>query len=229
MSLSLRVVLMWVVTDCAGVDGPGISDGISIYCLLLSPIDKHFAARIRGSRCSGEMSGEGMDDMITLTMKTITGKVDTISIRGSDPISKVFDNYSSLSGHLTSQIRLFFAGRELEMDGVTVHEAGLKNGSALHFVLRLRGQKPVIYLYSPTPKDVSVKLSLIPTWEYSAVYPLTVIKEAELAKGQVGQQIEWNVHANPSGLLQDKVSGKDITYLFWEAECAASLALLFSC
>jgi len=34
MSLSFRVVLVWVDTDCEGVDGPGISDGIYIvaYC-----------------------------------------------------------------------------------------------------------------------------------------------------------------------------------------------------
>jgi len=167
--------------------------------------------------------------MITLTIKTLIGRVNTLSIRGSDPISKVFDNYSSLSGVPKDMIRLIYAGRQLEQDGMTVHEAGLTDGSMLHFVMRIGGKKPVIYLYPPTPMDVSVKLSLIPTWEYSAVYPLTVIKGVELAKGQVGQYIEWNVHANPSGLLQDKVSGKDITYLFWEAECAASLALLFSC
>jgi len=167
--------------------------------------------------------------MITIIIKTVYGKVDTLSIRGSDPISKVFDNYSSLSGIPTAQMAPIFACRKLKMDGMTVHEAGLTDGSTINMLLKLRAGKPVIYLYPPTPKDVSVKLSLIPTWEYSAVYPLTVIKEVELAKGQVGQHIECNVHANPSGLLQDKVSGKDITYLFWEAECAASLALLFSC
>src|SRR5258708_659893 len=86
--------------------------------------------------------------------------------------------------------------------------------------VRLSGRKPVIYLYPPTVMGVSFKLSLTPTWEFSAVYPLTAIKNLKLAKGQVTQQIEWNVHANPSGLLRDNLSGKDITYLFWEAEYA---------
>jgi len=174
------------------------------------------------------MSGKGMDDMITLKVKTLLGVAYTFNIRGSDPISKVFDNYSSLAGIPKDQYNLIYAGRQLVKDGMTVQEAGLTDGLTITIILRLRGGKPVIYLYPPTPMDVSVKLSLIPAWEYSAVYPLSVIKEVELAKGQVGQYIEWNVHANPSGLLQDKVSGKDIAYLFWEAECAASLALLFS-
>lgn len=87
------------------------------------------------------------------------------------------------------------------------------------------GKKPVIYLYPPTAMDVSVRLGLIPAWEFSAVYPLTVIKKLEPIKGQVGQHIEWNVYANPSGLLRDNLSGKEITYLFWEAEYAECLAL----
>jgi len=168
-----------------------------------------------------------VDRFINITLTTFGGAVYPCTVWDSDSISKVFDRYTDLCGTPTDMFRAVFNGRELEKDGMTVHEAGLTEGSRVCIIVRLRGGKPVIYLYPPTPKDVSVKLSLIPTWEYSAVYPLTVIKEVELAKGQVGQYIEWNVRANPSGLLQDKVSGRDITYLFWEAECAASLTLLF--
>jgi hypothetical protein len=125
-------------------------------------------------------------------------------------------------------LRLTHAGRQLEKNGGrTVHDAGIRDGSTIDAIIQLRGGKPIIYLYPSTVMDVSVKLSLVPAWEYSALYPLTPIKKIELAKGQVGQHIEWHVHANPCGLLQDKLSGKDVTYLFWEAECVAHLAIFF--
>lgn len=223
----LSEVLVWVDTDRAGVDGPGTSHGISTHCSLLRLLDEHFIAPIRSSRRRGTMSGRDVN-VITLTIRGPTGRAEILGFFGSDPISKIYDDYSSLIGVPKSQLSLLFnGGQTITDDGTTLHDSGLMNGSEIHFALRLRGGKPVIYLYPPTTVSVSVKLSLIPAWEFSAIYPLTVIKEVELAKGQVGQHIEWNVHANPSGLLQDKASGKDISYLFWEAECAGCLALLF--
>jgi hypothetical protein len=162
--------------------------------------------------------------MITIFIKDLYGNTRTMSTRESSLISQVLEGYAILSGDPVDSIRLIFAGRQLE-HGRTVHEYGIRDGSTIHHVIRLRGGKPIVYLYPPMAMDVSVKLSLVPAWEYSALYPLTSIKKIELAKGQVGQHIEWHVHADPSGLLQDKLSGRDVTYLFWEAECVAHLAL----
>lgn len=67
---------------------------------------------------------------------------------------------------------------------------------------------------------VSVKLKLIPDLGVR-----TAIKEVEPAKGRVGQHIEYYVHANPSSLLQDQASTKEMGYLFWEAECTGCSAL----
>jgi len=161
-------------------------------------------------------------DMITVYIFTLTGASYILDVYPSDPISQIFDYYTNRTGTPREMTRLVFGGKDLE-DDKTVHESGVTNGARITVILRLRGGKPVIYLYPPTVMDVSVKLSLISAWEYSAVYPLTAIKTIELAKGQEGQQIEWHVHANPSGLLRDKPSGKDITYLFWEAECVSRL------
>jgi hypothetical protein len=166
-------------------------------------------------------------EMITIVIRTTTGHRNTLSIRESGPISQVFERYASLSGIPVDLLRLIYAGHEVENNGRTVHEARIRDGSTIDVALKLRGGKPIIYLYPPTVMDVSVKLTLVPAWEYSALYPLTPIRKIELAKGQVGQHIEWHVHANPSGLLQDKLSGKDVTYLFWEAECVAHLAPFF--
>ena len=170
----------------------------------------------------------GSSDMIEIVLFSLCGNAHTLNIHGSDPIYHIFDRYADLTGTRRDEIRLFFAGRALEDDPYSsVRHIGLTDGSRVHVVRPLRGGKPVVYLYPPTAMDVSVKLSLIPAWEFSALYPLTAIKKLELANGQVEQHIEWNVHANPSGLLRDKLSGKDITYLFWEAEYAGCLALLF--
>lgn len=50
----------------------------------------------------------------------------------------------------------------------------------------LRCKKPVIYPYSPSDVDVSIKLSLIPEWSLSVIYPVVAIEEH-------GQRLEWNV------------------------------------
>ncbi|KAG2066539.1 hypothetical protein BDR04DRAFT_1129959 [Suillus decipiens] len=65
--------------------------------------------------------------------------------------------------------------------------------------------EPVIYLYSPSDIDVSVKLSLIPEWTLSVIYPAV-------------QRLEWNVRTNQDGSLTEHNSGLDVAYLFWEAE-----------
>jgi hypothetical protein len=124
--------------------------------------------------------------MITIFIKTITGRTTTLSIRESDPISQVFERYASLEGPPVDLLRLTHAGRQLEKNGGrTVHDAGIRDGSTIDAIIQLRGGKPIIYLYPSTVMDVSVKLSLVPAWEYSALYPLTPIKKIELAKGQV--------------------------------------------
>jgi len=167
-------------------------------------------------------------NVTTIVLICLDNKRYTLDIRESDPISQIFDRSASLTSIPRDQIRLIYAGRQLEDGSSTVRDNGIKDGSRVWITLRLRGGKPVIYLYPPTAMGVSVKLSLIPAWEYSAIYPFTMIKRLELAKGQVGQLIEWNVNASPSGLLRDKLSGREITYLFWEAEYARCFAPHYS-
>ncbi|KAG1869446.1 hypothetical protein DFJ58DRAFT_766224 [Suillus subalutaceus] len=71
--------------------------------------------------------------------------------------------------------------------------------------------EPVIYLYSPSDIDVSVKLSLIPEWSLSVIYPVVTTEDH-------GQRLEWNVHTHQDGNLTEHNSGLDVSYLFWEAE-----------
>ncbi|EFI26609.1 ubiquitin family protein [Coprinopsis cinerea okayama7 len=77
-----------------------------------------------------------------------------------------------------------------------------------------RGGKPVIYVFSPIEREVSVKLSLVPQWELSAIYPVVPVKHSITS----GQELEWVVRTSPCGTLTEKTTGLDVSYLFWEAD-----------
>jgi len=119
--------------------------------------------------------------MITLTIKHISGKVDTLNIHGSDPISKVFDNYSSLTGMPKAQMRVIFAGRPLEEDGATVNEVGLTDGSTIHVLPALRGGKPVIY-FIPSHAQGRVRQA------HSYLRVLRCLSTYSDQRGRVGQR-----------------------------------------
>lgn len=71
--------------------------------------------------------------------------------------------------------------------------------------------KPVIYLHSPSDIDVSVKLSLIPEWSLSVIYPIVPMDEHR-------RHLEWNVRTHEDGSLTEHNSGLHVSYLFWEAK-----------
>ncbi|KAF9563459.1 hypothetical protein CPC08DRAFT_632661 [Agrocybe pediades] len=91
----------------------------------------------------------------------------------------------------------------------------MRDGDVIFLVLSLRGGKPVIYLFSPSPVEASVKLALAPQWDFSAIYPVVPItKPVELAHHQ---EVTWRVQTQPSGDLKELTTGLDVAYLFWEA------------
>ena len=64
-----------------------------------------------------------------------------------------------------------------------------------------------------------VNLILSSQWHFSAVYPLTKIKP----ETQGSQRVKWNVSASANGDLIDLSSGRELSYLFWEAVSHYSL------
>ncbi|KAK0184727.1 hypothetical protein F5146DRAFT_1144831 [Armillaria mellea] len=73
--------------------------------------------------------------------------------------------------------------------------------------------KPVIYLFTPQPMGAVVRLSIIKSWSFSAVYPGIPIKYSES-----GQSMEWNVNTHEDDTMTDLATGTRVSCLFWEAE-----------
>ncbi|KAG2745021.1 hypothetical protein P692DRAFT_201720876 [Suillus brevipes Sb2] len=96
-------------------------------------------------------------------------------------------------------------------DDRSIRSYDIRNGDTI--ILRVKSfvKKPIIYLYSPSDIDVSVKLSLIPEWSLSVIYPVVTIEDH-------GQRLEWNVRTHQDGSLTEHNSGLDVSYLFWEAK-----------
>lgn len=76
------------------------------------------------------------------------------------------------------------------------------------------GGKPVIYLFSPMEMDATVNLSLVPSWKFSAIYPVVPTKISVLGD----ERLSWKVRTHADGSLLEKTTGLDVAYLFWEAQ-----------
>ncbi|KAG8907741.1 hypothetical protein FRC01_007586 [Tulasnella sp. 417] len=57
--------------------------------------------------------------------------------------------------------------------------------------------KPVIYLYPTSPIDASVKISLIPQWRFSALYPVPA--KGAIRDGKFSRSAEWIVSHQQNG------------------------------
>ncbi|KAH6886076.1 ubiquitin family-domain-containing protein [Coprinopsis sp. MPI-PUGE-AT-0042] len=111
---------------------------------------------------------------------------------------------------------LLHSGRQLE-DHRTLSDYGLQRGATIELVsiMNLKIGKPVIYVFPPTGITIEarVQLSLVPEWEFSAIYPVIPAKRGPIG----GQTVSWIVQALPEGSLRETQTGLDVSYLYWEA------------
>ena len=142
---------------------------------------------------------------IRVLIKTLTGRQFAVNINPDSYIEDLKNEICDIDGTPPDQQRLIFAGRQLE-DGNKLSEYSISEDSLIHLVLRLRGDKPVIYLY-PEKDDfeVSVKVSMDKEeGEITSRYPVI----------QDNENNTWLVKANRNGELF--YNERKHYYLFWE-------------
>ncbi|KIO32154.1 hypothetical protein M407DRAFT_18959 [Tulasnella calospora MUT 4182] len=156
----------------------------------------------------------------SIFLRELTGIIRCITdVHPSDNIDRLKIKVEDALGVPVDQQRLIFAGKQLE-DDQTLAYYSIQKESTIDFVLRLRGAKPVIYLFPHTPLRAKVKLSLVPQWRFSAVYPQPI--KGSFKEGASSQSADWNVVAHPSGMMSVEGSPTEVAYIFWEAETESS-------
>ena len=133
-------------------------------------------------------------------------------VNENTPFRKVMDTWERQHGRCDDNVMYFFDGMRVAHSD-TPRNLHMVDGDELLATRQAVGGKPVIYLFSPKDIRVRVRMTLIPQWELSAVYPVVPIKITSS-----GEEIEWTVTAHPDGSLTEVSSGLDIYYLFWEAQ-----------
>lgn len=139
-------------------------------------------------------------------------------------VSRLYELIDPQAGYSASNSSLMFGCSYLNNER-TFSDYGIISGDTILLNpkpargqrMRIALRKPVIYLYTPSSlPDVTVELTLTSSWRFSAVHPppRTTVPPGE---PHTAQSLTWAVAAKPNGILVDKTSGMELSYLYWEA------------
>ncbi|KAG8962926.1 hypothetical protein FRC00_008412 [Tulasnella sp. 408] len=143
------------------------------------------------------------------------GKAIISKLRPSDSVYKLKTKIQDVMELPAGRQTLLHDGERLQ-DSATLASQSITSGTTLYLFREQTGGKPVIYLYPPMSINAKVRLSLIPGWKFSAVYPQPT--EGSFKEGKSTQDVEWDVAVNPSGMIRSQGDSTEVAYLYWEAK-----------
>ena len=133
------------------------------------------------------------------------------SLTSSATVESLMSLLEEKTGISPCRQRLISRGKQLE-EHRTLEDYDIQSDDTIDMVQRLRGGKPIIYLFSPRHVEATVRLSLTRDWSLSAIYP-----SVSIADKDGSQTLEWKVQTRADGTLHELNTGLDVSYLFWEA------------
>lgn len=138
-------------------------------------------------------------------VKTISEKHIILEVEPTARIEDVKAKILEKEGIPFCKQNLVFAGKKIE-EGYTLQDYSITKDSTIHMVLRLRGDKPVIYLFPKEDNfDVSVSINMKEEdGEITSRYPLINNDKSQT----------WKVKANRNGEIT--YNNRKHYYLFWE-------------
>ncbi|KAK4704491.1 hypothetical protein P7C70_g1725, partial [Phenoliferia sp. Uapishka_3] len=169
-------------------------------------------------KASSEIPGQVFQISIEL-IENGDRKVLQMSVRSSTTIKRIKRAIENEWRIPTEDQALTHEGYRVQ-DSRTVADYDISDGETLQLYPALKGGKPIIYLFPPTPlADATVKLSLSRDWTFSALYPISPITPNKSG----GSSTTWTVSASTNGELTEITSGTKLSSLFWEAHTVGNV------
>ena len=153
-------------------------------------------------------------DPFKIAVKTLTGTVHEVPVRLSTTIHEVMSFVERADGTPPDQ-QFILKGKPLD-ESETMADNGVKGRNSMNPVRRLRGGKPVIYLYDDEMK-VGVPFTATLTFNEAA----GALACAYPAPATNGATAAWSGTYDSDGTATMlHVGGKDVPSLFWELDVA---------
>ncbi|KAF9024434.1 hypothetical protein BDZ89DRAFT_989250 [Hymenopellis radicata] len=169
--------------------------------------------KLEAEKASAEDVAANDFDILYVSYEQDT-KVLSLSVKPSDSFDVIRELIQKRLGISPCEQRLIYEGCRIQEDH-DLYSTGFRNKATINLFRTQDGGKPVIYLFSPSEMSVRVKLSLVPEWSFSAIYP--VVPQKRLVAGPMAEEIVWNVKTHSDGTLTETNTGLDVSYLYWEA------------